>query len=190
MGIVERLGDSRDELGSLARGRPMGRQAIVQCRAFDEFADNEGDSLPLTSFVKRNDGRVAQASHAARLAKEARLVDIGALARDLDRHDAIQLGVPGLVNGSKGPLPQLANQFETIDLPCTLFKPPDGRCVGAHVKRGCGAGLLSLSVGIPDSRGGYAGVKGGPARRAVNCLRSLGVGQGDGMVAAWTNRVH
>ncbi len=71
VGVLQRVGDVRDEQGRLHRRRPAAAQQVAEGDAVDEIADQIGDGFDLADFVDGDDGRVAELGDAAGLAQEA-----------------------------------------------------------------------------------------------------------------------
>ena len=118
MGVLHGITD----LGQQIRGFPEFQLAtacqIRQRDAVDPFTDDQGNAGIFVNTVDGDDLRVAQASGVLSFANNP-LPLFGVLKEPIPgnfhRHNALQLFVPGFVNGAKTPLPQYRQQGEVPD---------------------------------------------------------------------------
>ena len=132
VGVLQRVGDGGDELRRLAGRRPLGRQQIGQRDPLDEFADQVREASRLADFVDRHDRRMPQLGDAAGLPQEPLDVAFAGhlpRSRNLDRHDAVEFGVAGLVHGAEGARPHQINELVAAEPPLDFTRAPLGRRV-------------------------------------------------------------
>src|SRR5262249_32741430 len=125
-----------------------------QSGPWDELADQAAGALDGPRVVERHDARMLKPGGALRLAQEPVQVFApgeAAAARDLEGHEAIELGIAGLVDGAKG---ADAEQFEQLKLAEAfrgVFGQPGGRSAGVELDTGAAgqaddfAGRLALN---------------------------------------------
>jgi hypothetical protein len=116
VGMVEGVGDLRDDLGGLAEIEAPAGLRLRQRGALDAGADDVRHGLGVPHLVDRHDTGVAQPGRVPRLMDEP--VHVGrrrrpVQARHLHGHDAVQLDVPGAVHG---PERALADHLEQLEL--------------------------------------------------------------------------
>ena len=92
--VAEGLADLGGDLEGLLEG--LGA-AFLEAGAFDELHHEVGHALVLADVVHGDDVRVAEGGGGARLAEEAfaGVADPGVCGENLDRHPALEVGIPG-----------------------------------------------------------------------------------------------
>ncbi len=117
--VLQGVGHGRDQAGCLAKPGPPRRQKVGQGHAVHEIAHQVGDAVLLGNPMNRDDRRVPQLGYAAGLPQKAGQV-LGPSevprARHLERHDAVQLRVTGLVHRAEGPDANRLQDLELADL--------------------------------------------------------------------------
>src|SRR5262249_14825012 len=145
-------------------GWSVGREALGQRSAADELTDQIGQAVLLTGFVDGHDSRMPQPSYTARLAQEALqllLVLQPGAPGHLDRDNAVQVGVAGLVDGTERASADLFQEDEAADLPAAFGGSP----AGGGPRRQAETGAARRADDFP--RGGVGGgVQGAVALRA------------------------
>src|SRR5262249_14200542 len=124
--------------------------------------DQVGEALLLADLVHRDDPRVPQLGDAAGLAAEAIPVLVrgqAAGAGDLDRHDAVELWVAGLIHRAEGPDPDGLDQLELAQPALVPAQAPGGRRLPLQSERRAAGGADDVGDGQADQLDGVAAVR-------------------------------
>jgi hypothetical protein len=119
---------------------------------FDEVGNNGRQALQRRDLMDRDDAGVPQLGRRPGLALEALALGWGVEqpgARDLQRHDALQLRVASLPDR---PEAALADPFEELELAQLLRLAAGSRWAGVLQSEGAAAGRAKHLVGVPVSQ--------------------------------------
>ncbi len=119
VGVLEGAGDLGGEVDRLLLGEtPLLAEDLLERAALDVFHDEVAAAAALADLDRADDVRMGEAPGGARLAIEALDVDrvLGeALGEDLDRDDAVEGELPGLVDGARRALRDLGEDLVPVD---------------------------------------------------------------------------
>ena len=115
VGVIDGLGDVRQQRRRLAEGQPAGFQDLREGQAGDKVGDEDRHAFQGRHLVDHHDARVAQLGRGLGLALEAlHRLDLGQQAGmgNLQGHDAVQFRVARLPDGPAGAGPDALQELE------------------------------------------------------------------------------